>query len=495
MNKTGLLLLTTGLFAVSCSMGNRYCYDAFPPYISNPGNGSEDVVAGDHFKPSREASFVSASEVPVSSFSVDADGASYSYMRYCVNAGLAVPASSVRIEEYLNYFTFDYDEPTGQETLGINAELGPCPWAPAHRLIRLGLKGKSMTPGEIPAANYILLVDVSGSMYGKDRIDLVKSGLCSMVDNMRPNDRIAIITYSGNVQMLLESTLISEGKSAIKAAIRSLTASGATAGGEAMKMAYEEASHHYAENGNNRIIMCTDGDFNVGVSSTQALVAMIEKHRDKGIYLSIMGFGSGNYQDSRMESISNKGNGTYNYIDSEEEMVKVFVNERSHFWAVANDTKCQVRFNPDYVDRYRLIGYDNRTMTSEQFENDATDAGEIGAGQTVTALYEIILKDVDVPADSPAPAIASFEARYKKAIKDKESRSLTQDICWGSDGQPSENLYFAAGVTAYGMVLKQSKFKGEASLSMARELVNGARTFDPDGFRSRFLELIDKQIK
>ena len=322
-------------------------------------------------------------------------------------------------------------------------------------------------------------------MSGSDRMDLVKTGLCAMVDAMRPDDRIAIITYSGSVQKLVESTLISTGASAIKAAIRGLFASGGTAGGPAMKMAYDEASAHYIEGGNNRIIMCTDGDFNVGVSSTDALVKMVESYQKSGIYLSIMGFGTGNYQYSRMESLSNHGNGTYNYIDSEQEMIKVFVNERSHFWAVANDSKCQVRFNPEAVAEYRLLGYENRLMSQEEFEDSSKDAGEIGAGQTVTALYEII------PAEgyTKNASLATFETRYKFSLKDTESRSLTTEVKVSDTA--SENMNFAAGVAAYAMVLRNSMYKGKATLSLAKELVSGASTYDPDGFRAELLGLME----
>ena len=499
MKNTWILFVAAALFAVSCSKGDAgYYYNYGPAYEKDDAmsgyapEASEAAPSGDQFDQKPENPFVSTAETPVSSFSVDADGASYAYMRRCVQVGMNVPSYSVRIEEYLNYFTFDYPEPADGETLGINAEIGACPWTPSHKLLRLGLKGKSLKESEIPAANYILLIDTSGSMQGDDRIELVKTGLCNMVDYMRPEDRIAIITYSGSVKKLLESTLVSEGAEAIKNAIRRLQASGCTAGGEAMKMAYDEASAHYVTGGNNRIIMCTDGDFNVGVSSTEALVEMVESYQSKGIYLSIMGFGMGNLMDSRMEDLSNHGNGTYTYIDSEEEMMKVFVNERSRFWAVANDTKCQVRFNPDVVDKYRLIGYENRLMTAEEFEDNKKDAGEIGAGQTVTALYEIVYKEA-TPAEEP-PVAATFETRYKFSLKDAESRSLTQEILRNDTDITSENLDFAAGVAAFGLVLRNSEYKGEASVSMARELVNGAKSFDPNGFRAQLVELMDKQM-
>jgi Ca-activated chloride channel family protein len=486
MKKTVLfLLLAAGL--CSCVKNGYHEYIG-----EHPGYNGGDIMppgdyppTGDHFDLVMENPFIRTAEKPVSSFSVDADGASYAYMRRCATTSGRVDPSSVRIEEYLNYFTFDYPEPTGEETLGINAEASACPWAPDHLLLRLGLKGKSIPESQIPAANYILLIDTSGSMSGSDRMDLVKTGLCAMVDAMRPDDRIAIITYSGSVQKLVESTLISTGASAIKAAIRGLFASGGTAGGPAMKMAYEEASAHYIEGGNNRIIMCTDGDFNVGVSSTEALVKMVESYQKSGIYLSIMGFGTGNYQDSRMESLSNHGNGTYNYIDSEQEMIKVFVNERSHFWAVANDSKCQIRFNPEAVAEYRLLGYENRLMSQEEFEDSSKDAGEIGAGQTVTALYEII------PAEgyTKNASLATFETRYKFSLKDTESRSLITEVKVSDTA--SENMNFAAGVAAYAMVLRNSMYKGKATLSLAKELVSGASTYDPDGFRAELLGLME----
>ena len=485
MKKQVILAAALAILASACSKGGYF--DSFLPsaYMqSAEGEMTAPGPTGDKFDNFAENAFVKVSDEPLSSFSVDADGAAYSYMRSCIGRSVLPSKYAVRIEEYLNYFTFDYADPSGDETLAINAEAGPCPWNPGHRLLRLGLKGKSLSDNEIPAANYIFLVDVSGSMFGPDRLDLVKTGLSTMVDYLRPEDRIAIITYSGTVSKILESTLVGSGAANIKAAIAKLVASGSTAGGEAMVMAYGEALEHFAKGGNNRIIMCTDGDFNVGVSSTEALVEMVESYQKKGIYLSIMGFGYGNLMDSRMESLSNHGNGTYTYIDSEEEMVKVFVTERSHFYSVANDTKCQVRFNPEIVDSYRLIGYENRVMSSEEFDDSAKDAGEIGAGQTITALYEII-----PVADAPAASPATFEARYKFSLQDTESRSLVTEVP-DIASESSVNLSFAAGVAAYGMCLFGSEYKGDATLSMARDLVAGAA--GDDSFRKQLVSLIEK---
>jgi len=445
-----------------------------------------DPQQGDQFDKITENDYIKTADEATSTFSVDADGASYAYMRRCIRGRNLPDANSVRIEEFLNYFTFNYDDPAGDEMLAINAELGDCPWKAGHKLLRLGLKGKSLQEQDIPAANFILLVDVSGSMSGDDRIELLKKGLIKMVEQMRPEDRIAIITYSGSVKKILESTLVKDSKSIIKA-IKKLEASGSTAGGAAMKMAYEEAKEHYISGGNNRIIMCTDGDFNVGVSDTDALVEMVESYLDKGIYLSIMGFGTGNYMDGRMESLSNHGNGTYTYIDCEEEMMKVFVHERSRMYAVANDTKCQITFNPEAVESYRLIGYENRVMNNEDFEDDSKDAGEIGAGQTVTALYEII------PAQGYDAAVnfAKYDVRYKFALGG-ESRPLSLDIAVPSSGAwVSDEFNFAAGCAAFGLCLRNSQYKGDASYKMAGDLIKGTLNHDPNGLRSQLVQLIE----
>ncbi|MBQ7253728.1 MAG: von Willebrand factor type A domain-containing protein [Bacteroidales bacterium] len=441
---------------------------------------------GDNFDKIVENDFIQTSKEPTSTFSIDADGAAYAYMRRSIKNDRLPNDNSVRIEEYLNYFTFDYADPTGNETVAINAELGDCPWNAVHKLLRLGLKGKSIPDSDIPEANYILLIDVSGSMAGDDRIGLIKKGLCNMLDYMKPTDRIAIITYSGEVKKLLKSTPVSEAKK-IKKAINQLNTNGYTPGGEAMKMAYEEAVQNYMQGGNNRIIMCTDGDFNVGVTDTDALVEMVESYLDKGIYLSIMGFGTGNYDDSRMESLSNHGNGTYTYIDCEQEMLKVFVNERSHFYSVANDTKCQITFVPEAVESYRLIGYENRVMNNEDFEDDTKDAGEIGAGQTITALYEI------VPAEgfTAGASMASYDVRYKKALGG-DSRPLNLKITVpGQSAAVSANMNLASGIAAYSLVLRNSQYKGSASYNMAKELVKASNK-NQDKYRTELVDLITK---
>ena len=447
---------------------------------SMPEPGDEE--AGDRFDEIKDNDFIKTSGQNVSTFSIDADGAAYGYMRKLLSKGMLPVASSVRIEEYLNYFTFNYADPTGDHTVAINSEVGPCPWNEGYFLVRLGLKGKSMDLSQTPPANFVFMVDVSGSMDSADKLGLLKTCLATLVDNLRPDDRVSIITYASKVEKLIESTPASEANK-IKEAIAKLNARGSTAGGAAMKMAYEEALANFIEGGNNRVIMGTDGDFNVGVTSTDALLEMVQDYADKGIYLTVCGFGSGNLNDSMMETISNKGNGTYQYIDSELEMVKVFVHENSKFYSVANDTKVQITFDAEKVDSYRLIGYENRVMANEDFENDDKDAGEIGAGQTITALYEII------PAEGfeSGQQVAVFDVRYKKALG-QESILLTDEVMSvSSDGT---EISFAAGVAAYGMILRNSKYRGSADYDMAASLVEQGLAFDPHGYRAELLELI-----
>lgn len=476
--------------AVSCSMDGQMDYNGtYEDSLGAPGAGfgelpSEDM-GGDRFDSIEENPFIKTADQNVSTFSIDADGASYAYMRRSIRNGRLPVANSVRIEEYLNYFTYDYPEPAGDHTVAINGEVGDCPWNKEHKLIRLGIKGKSLKPSQMPAANFVFLIDVSGSMNSEDKIQLLKKGLITLTDRLNPTDRISIVTYSGKVNLLLESTLVSDSET-IKNAISTLNASGSTAGGAAMEMAYEEALANYIEGGNNRVIMGTDGDFNVGTTSTEALVEMVQSYASKGIYLTVCGFGTGNLNDAMMEQISNHGNGTYEYIDSEDEITKVFVNERSKFQSVANDSKIQVTFNPETVDSYRLIGYENRVLANEDFEDDAKDAGEIGAGQTITALYEI------VPAEAYAQEgeLAVFDFRYKKALGE-ESIPLTMDIIATDtlDSVPTE-LTFAAGVAAYAMVLRNSIYKGNATYEMAFDLVGAKLDYDQFGYRAQLFEMI-----
>ena len=424
----------------------------------------EDMPSGDKFEEFTDNPFISTSEEPTSTFSVDADGASYAYMRRYMREGKIPSKSSVRIEEFLNYFTFDYTEP--EDAVAINAEVGVCPWDTDHYLLRLGLKGKSVTAEEMAPANYVFLVDISGSMDSLDKLFLYTSALLTLVDQLESTE----VMYADR----------------IKEAIRSIGCGGSTAGAQAMKMAYEEALANFIEGGNNRIIMGTDGDFNVGVTDTDQLLNMVSHYADQGIYLTMCGFGTGNLNDEMMEKLSNRGNGTYYHIDSEDEFMKVFVHDRMQLQAVANDTKCQITFDSTRVAQYRLIGYENRVMSNEEFDDDTKDAGEIGAGQTITALYEIV--PTLVQSAEPIP-YATFDCRYKEQLG-LSSKQLTLDV-YGDIKSDTENLRFAAGVAAYGMLLRDSEYKGDVNLEMVKNLIGNSLTFDPHGYRAELLDLLN----
>lgn len=447
---------------------------------------------GDKFDDFLDNPFIDTEVENVSTFSVDADGAAYAYMRRMVNQGFRPTRAAVRIEEYLNYFTFDYPDPAGGKDVAINAEVGACPWQPEHKLLRLGIKGRDIYQGKHPKSNYVFLLDISGSMATKDKLPLLQEGMKAMIDYMDPDDRISIVTYASGEKKVLESTPVREA-SKIKKAIGKLVASGSTAGHSGMRMAYEECLANYIEGGNNRVIMGTDGDFNVGETSTDAILELAENYAAKGIYLTVCGFGTGNLNDGMMEKVSNAGNGTYEYIDSEDELTKVFVIERNKFISVANDVKNQVTFDKEMVKSYRLIGYENRVLGKEDFDNDKKDAGEIGASQTITALYEI------VPAEGFAKSkvIAKYDLRYKEALGDA-SIPLTMDIAVSDPDGSSANLDLAAGIAAYGMMLRQTRYQGSSSFAMAHELVSrsirNSAGFDPYQLqlRENLLELIDK---
>lgn len=447
---------------------------------------------GDKFDDFLDNPFIDTEVENVSTFSVDADGAAYAYMRRMVSQGFRPTRAAVRIEEYLNYFTFDYPDPAGGKDVAINAEVGACPWQPEHKLLRLGIKGRDIYQGKHPKSNYVFLLDISGSMATKDKLPLLQEGMKAMIDYLDPDDRISIVTYASGEKKVLESTPVREA-SKIKKAIGKLVASGSTAGHSGMRMAYEECLANYIEGGNNRVIMGTDGDFNVGETSTDAILELAENYAAKGIYLTVCGFGTGNLNDGMMEKVSNAGNGTYEYIDSEDELTKVFVIERNKFTSVANDVKNQVTFDKEMVKSYRLIGYENRVLGKEDFDNDKKDAGEIGASQTITALYEI------VPAEGFAKSkvIAKYDLRYKEALGDA-SIPLTMDIAVSDPDGSSANLDLAAGIAAYGMMLRQTRYQGSSSFAMAHELVSrsirNSAGFDPYQLqlRENLLELIDK---
>ncbi len=452
-----------------------------------PSYDMENYISNEKYKDYGENPFIGTGTQAVSTFSVDADGGSYGNMRRFLYLGQTPPVASVRVEEYLNYFTFDYPESEAGENVGLNSEIATCPWNPAHYLIRIGMKGKTIPDAELPAANYVFLIDVSGSMNSPDKLGILKTGFKMLVDNLRDNDRVAIVTYSTEVQVLLKSTAADQ-KTKIKRAIDQLTAGGSTAGAAALSTAYDVAVENLIPNGNNRVIIGTDGDFNVGISSDEALTELIKGKLKTGIYLTVLGVGDGNLNESMMEQIAGKGNGNYEYIDNADQLLKVFVNEKAKFYTVAKDSKIQITFNTNKVDSFRLIGYENRAMSQEEFKNDSTDAGEIGSSQTITAVYEVVLNGT-----KNLEKYAQFDFKYKKP-NETESRSLQHIIIdpLVDMSAASANMRFAASVTAFGLIMKQSMYKGTATRQMVLNLGETATTFDPFDYRKEFISLVKK---
>ena len=482
MKTTSILsLFATILFLFTgCSEDNPFNFSKYDAAL-----GEMEGSYNEKYKGEPENPFMEVTEEPVSTFSVDADGGSYANTRRFLYFGQKPPKESVRIEEYINYFTFDYPEPEAGENVSLNSEIATCPWDEDHHLLRLGMKGLTIADEDLPLANYVFLIDVSGSMNTPEKLGILKSGFKMMADNLRDQDRVDIVTYAGSAAVWVQSTYGDETRK-IKDAIDELGAGGSTAGAEGIITAYEIAEEHFIPDGNNRVILGSDGDFNVGPSSVEELIELIEEKRESGIYLTVLGVGTGNLNDHMMEQIANKGNGTYEYIDNADQLKKVFVYERSKFFSVATDSKIQITFNETMVEKYRLIGYENRNLENEDFENDSTDAGEIGAGQTITALYELILQE-----GGAGEKYAQFDFRYKKPGND-QSRLLQHEVKTSpvAMSNASENMRFVAAVTGFGLITRESEYKGDVDKQMVINLANGARTFDPDGWREEFVDLV-----
>ena len=458
-----------------------------------------------------ENPFKQAADNPLSTFSIDVDTASYSNVRRFLREGRLPPKDAVRIEELVNYFTYEYQGPTGDTPFSVTTELATCPWAPKHHILMVGLQGRKIDTSDMPKTNLVFLMDVSGSMNRGEKLPLLKKAFRLLVDNLRPEDRVAIVVYAGAAGVVLPSTPGTH-KPQILEAIERLRAGGSTAGGAGIKLAYQIAKDNFIEGGNNRVILATDGDFNVGASSTGALTRMIEEKRKDGIFLTVLGFGRGNYKGSRMESLADKGNGNYAYIDSVQEAKKVLVTEMGGtLLAIAKDVKIQVEFNPAKVSSYRLIGYENRLLAKEDFADDTKDAGELGAGHTVTALYEIVpAAAVGSRASGPNPPPA--EMKYSET-RVKDSARTSPELCtvklrWKQpDGdkstletfpvldhvrkiaEASGDLRWASSVALFGMALRGSDLAAGAGYPLALEMAEGAVGWDPGGYRSEFLEL------
>ena len=482
---------------------NAY-YAPEPGYVQHNTEGYSAI---------HENGFKDVMHNPLSTFSIDVDKASYSNVRRFLNMGQLPPMDAVRIEEMINYFHYDYPEPKGKHPFSVYTEISQCPWNENHQLLHVGLKGKSIDKSELPASNLVLLLDVSGSMSAANKLPLLKQAFRMLVNELRPEDRVAIVVYAGAAGLVLESTPGSK-KEQIIAALDQLQSGGSTAGGAGLKLAYKVAQENFIEDGNNRIILATDGDFNVGSSSNAEMERLIEQKREHGVFMTVLGFGMGNYKDDKMEIIADKGNGNYAYIDNIQEARKVFITEfGGTLFTIAKDVKFQIEFNPARVKGYRLVGYENRLLNDEDFNDDKKDAGEMGAGHTVTALYEVIpagsdesLKSIDplkyqssrektkatekVRADLSAE-LMTLKLRYKKP--DGNTSTKVEIPVKGNVldlEETSDNFRFSAAIAEFGLILRNSQYKEDASMEHVIAMAKNSRGEDEEGYRSEFLKLV-----
>ncbi|MEO9483373.1 MAG: von Willebrand factor type A domain-containing protein [Ekhidna sp.] len=452
-----------------------------------------------------ENGFRKALDEALSTFSIDVDAASYSNMRRFINNGQLPQKDVVRIEEMINYFNYAYKNPTGKAPFSINTEVAKAPWNEKHLIAQIGLQGKKIELENLPASNIVFLLDVSGSMSAPNKLPLLKSAFKLLINELRPQDKVSIVVYAGAAGVVLEPTDGND-KKKIMDALDQLQAGGSTAGGAGIELAYKIAKEQFVEGGNNRVVLATDGDFNVGASSNASMERLIEDKRSQGVFLTVLGFGMGNYKDSKMEILADKGNGNYAYIDNMKEAKKVLVNEfGGTMFTIAKDVKIQVEFNPAVVQAYRLIGYENRMLNNEDFNDDKKDAGELGSGHTVTALYEIIpvgvesefVKDIDplkyqankdqVTAD--ADELLTVKFRYKEPDGD-QSKLITQ-VVKNQIRKSSANLDWSMAVAGFGMLLRESEYKGDITYADVLKIAKSAKGEDEFGYRSEFIELVD----
>jgi len=456
-----------------------------------------------------ENSFLDAIGNPLSTFSIDVDAASYGNTRRFIMHDYLPPKDAVRIEEFINYFDYDYDRPDGGKPFSIELEYGSCPWNPEHGLVHIGLLGEELAEEDQKPSNLVFLIDVSGSMQPENKLPLLRKAFILLIDQLKDEDRVSIVVYAGSAGLVLPSVSGGE-KGRIKHAIGNLRAGGSTAGCAGIELAYKVAKENFIRGGNNRVVLATDGDFNVGVSSTSELIRLIEEKREEGIFLTILGFGIGNYKDHRLEQLADKGNGNHAYIDNILEAKKVLVDDvTATLYTIAKDVKIQVEFNPAKVSSYRLIGYENRLLKKEDFEDDRKDAGEIGAGHTVTALYEIVpaggkgetpekqeLKYQETTVKHEAwntDEILTVRIRYKDP--DRDTSKLITTTLRGDHvalKSSSKNFRFAAAVAMFAMILRDSAYKGDASLNDVSALAKSALGEDPYTYRAEFLRIVER---
>lgn len=451
--------------------------------------------------------FLDVRQNPLSTFSIDVDTASYANVRRFLNQGSLPPKDAVRIEELVNYFPYQYAPPDDDKPFAVHAAVAGCPWEPKHRLLRVALKGREIDFNNRPASNLVFLIDVSGSMNQPNKLPLLKAALRLLIDRLSENDRVAMVVYAGSSGLVLPSTT-GDRQAVIASALEQLQAGGSTNGASGIQLAYDTARRHFIRGGTNRVILCTDGDFNVGITDQGSLTRLIEEQAKSGVFLSVLGFGTGNYQDSTMEKLADRGNGNYAYIDNLNEARKTLVEQAGGtLVTIAKDVKLQLEFNPQQVAAYRLIGYENRLLRNEDFNDDTKDAGEIGAGHAVTAFYEL------VPAGAESPAASVDPLKYQKQVEPtaaaQDGETLTLKLRYKEpDGDKSKliehvvkdsgqgfaaadhDFQFAAAVAAFGMLLRDSPYKGNLTYPAVLELAAASLDSDPEGYRAEFIDLV-----
>ncbi len=484
------------------------------PFISN-GQVMAGMTMHDSISPAKkemntesyiyddETGFIATANDSLSTFSADVDTASYANIRRFINGGQQPPVGAVRIEEMVNYFNYDYPQPT-KNPIGINSMIGPCPWEPSHQLVQIGIQAKDIDKANLPPSNLVFLIDVSGSMHDINKLGLLKKSMKMLVAQLSGRDRVAIVVYAGSDRIVLQSTSCAD-KNDIYAAIDNLAAGGSTNGAGGIQAAYKLAEQGFMPKGNNRIILASDGDFNVGTTSHGELTKLIEEKRQTGVFLTVLGFGMGNYHDSTMEVLADKGNGNYAYIDNLLEAKKVLVKEMGGtMHTIAKDVKLQVEFNPGLVAGYRLVGYKNRRLADEDFNNDVKDAGEMGAGHTVTALYEIIPAGLETGMPTVDPLkykgqeavkghddeLLTVKVRYK--APDGETSKLISQVLKSGDASLNRDFVFATSVAAFGMKLSDSKYGGSINYQTIIDLAKRGKGLDGNGYRAEFIRLVEK---
>jgi Ca-activated chloride channel homolog len=475
-------------------------------------NGKSDTVpvTNDYedYESFAENVFESPKTSPLSTFSIDVDNASYTNIRRFINNGQKVPKDAVRIEEMMNFFKYKYPQPKDEHPFSINSEYSDCPWNSSNKLVRIGLQGKNIDDTKLPASNLVFLIDVSGSMSSANKLPLLKESMKVLVNQLRADDKVAIVVYAGAAGLVLTPTS-GDKKMTIIDALDKLQSGGSTAGGAGIMLAYKTAKEHFIKGGNNRVVLATDGDFNVGAASDNDMQRLIEEERKSGVFLTCLGFGMGNYKDSKMEILANKGNGNYAYIDNIQEANRFLGKEfKGSMFAIAKDVKIQIEFNPAFVQAYRLIGYENRKLRPEDFKNDEIDAGELGSGHTVTALYEIVPVNINCDYYKPMDAtkyskvenkgnnyqneLATIKFRYKKPDGDK-SIEMVNTIASDSKtlNYASDDFKFTAAVAWFGLNLRDSKLVKNKSLTEIKKLAKEGLTNDDEGYKAEFIRLIE----